>query len=421
MTILAILLTSAALTRVGKVFAGIFWSVQFCLFVLITPFAPPQPRNQAAIAILNLITLTALVLRVLASSVNEWTETISNWFRRHPKIEGLSLSAFILLALLAGAEFLATQIQHFSLLRFDQPMITFYLGKAVEDWRQFHITADAARTPDPYLLWKPVALFPYNSRGYKGPEFDETKPKLTYRIVTLGDSNTDGPERGAWPEELGRLLNSSPDSPGGFEVINAGVAGYSSLQGVRRLEEVLTFHPDLVLVSFGANDAALVGIPDKDFQVGSTSLVRSLFKYKIVRLYRYLIAKQRAAADHTSDNMQRQSRVSLEDYEKNLSRMAELVRSRNGRIVFLTRPYDSTAMLRAPSFRWIHRAPGYRDLTLQLGKRLNVLVFDAYAAFEHGGSKVFADESHFTPLGHTQMAGLLLTFLSENHLLDTSQ
>lgn len=40
-----------------------------------------------------------------------------------------------------------------------------------------------------------------------------------------------------------------------FDIINAGVAGNSSLDGLNRINEVIDLHPDLVVVCFGLNDA----------------------------------------------------------------------------------------------------------------------------------------------------------------------
>ena len=88
--------------------------------------------------------------------------------------------------------------------------------------------------------------------------------------MCYGDSLTDGPPRGGWPSWLNRLLQEQGRAGGRrFEVMNAGVAGYSSHQGVLRfLQEVDRYQPDLVLVSFGWNDAAeAIGQPDKTFKI----------------------------------------------------------------------------------------------------------------------------------------------------------
>ena len=78
-----------------------------------------------------------------------------------------------------------------------------------------------------------------------------------YRIVWLGDSTTVGwgvPLDGAAPKILERELNAS--GRGRFEVLNAGVGNYDTVQEV---EHYLTldrsFHPDLVILEYFINDA----------------------------------------------------------------------------------------------------------------------------------------------------------------------
>ena len=69
-------------------------------------------------------------------------------------------------------------------------------------------------------------------------------------IVCLGDSITAGIGAGSaptYPELLGDLL-------GGVEVINEGVPGDTSADGLERLDDVLAHDPWLVIVELGGND-----------------------------------------------------------------------------------------------------------------------------------------------------------------------
>ena len=118
--------------------------------------------------------------------------------------------------------------------------------------------------------------------------------------MCYGDSLTDGPPRGGWPSWLHRLLAEQPPAPvRRFEVLNAGVAGYSSHQGVLRfLQEVDRYQPDLVLVSFGWNDAAqAIGQPDKTFKIPPWPVVvcqRALVRYRAYLVLMYYTQKWRA-------------------------------------------------------------------------------------------------------------------------------
>ena len=93
-------------------------------------------------------------------------------------------------------------------------------------------------------------------------------------FIAIGDSNTFGwtVDDGAnWPAQLeGRLRAVRP----GVEVVNAGVWGYTLYQGRRRFEEMLAFHPDMVIISFGANDAHQVTVPDVAYVRGHDRIAR---------------------------------------------------------------------------------------------------------------------------------------------------
>ena len=69
-------------------------------------------------------------------------------------------------------------------------------------------------------------------------------------ILAFGDSLTEGygaPEGNAYPEVLARIL--------GVKVLNAGVSGETSAQGLARLPALLDAHqPDILILITGGND-----------------------------------------------------------------------------------------------------------------------------------------------------------------------
>ncbi len=94
---------------------------------------------------------------------------------------------------------------------------------------------------------------------------DEAQSK-DFTIVCLGDSIT----RAGYPAELEKLLQ--------VKVINAGVGGNTSRQGLARLDrDVLTNKPNVVLVFFGANDSRLdapkTHVPLKEYEKNLTTIV----------------------------------------------------------------------------------------------------------------------------------------------------
>ncbi|MBC7232801.1 MAG: SGNH/GDSL hydrolase family protein [Chloroflexi bacterium] len=88
--------------------------------------------------------------------------------------------------------------------------------------------------------------------------WDEIKDK--YRIVCLGDSITYGedlPYAETYPAILADLLKQKHADLDAV-VINSGVRGHTSVQGLARLErDVLWYKPHVVFIAFGLNDGRL--------------------------------------------------------------------------------------------------------------------------------------------------------------------
>lgn len=100
-----------------------------------------------------------------------------------------------------------------------------------------------------------------NSHGLRGKDYPVVKPPQTYRILILGDSMTFGwgvPEESTFPARLETALNQSHTTTRckRFEVLNAGVGNYNSVQEVTYFKERgIDWQPDLVILSFFINDA----------------------------------------------------------------------------------------------------------------------------------------------------------------------
>jgi len=129
---------------------------------------------------------------------------------------------------------------------------------------------------DPFVLWRnkpsarktqPVnpAIFGQNATwtiendaaGLRGPERAAAEDENVYRILCVGDSvtfgfNVDQPD--PYPAQLEALLRAR--HPGRrIDVLNAGVPGWSWVQGLRFLEAYgLAMRPDLVIAAHGTND-----------------------------------------------------------------------------------------------------------------------------------------------------------------------
>ena len=196
-----------------------------------------------------------------------WLERLDAYVRQHAAAPKALLLFGSVVVTFGGIEYLGQFLTRTHVVDVYSPMLT-QVPTGTEDWRVAHITADEHRVPDPVLWWRPIDRSPYNSLRMKGPEVTEEKPAKVFRILCYGDSNTDGPGRGSWPERLQEVLERGGSGSIDFEVLNAGVAGYSSHQGLLRFrQQVNQYRPDLVLVSFGWNDVATaLGAPDKAFR-----------------------------------------------------------------------------------------------------------------------------------------------------------
>lgn len=96
-------------------------------------------------------------------------------------------------------------------------------------------------------------------------------------IDCFGDSITAGygVEPGhAYPDDLQAALDSRGYH---YRVVNSGIPGNTTKDGVDRLKNVLALHPSIVIVEFGGNDG-LRGIPITDTRRNLNTIVRTLLQ-----------------------------------------------------------------------------------------------------------------------------------------------
>ncbi len=183
-------------------------------------------------------------------------------------------------------------------------------------------------------------------------------------------------------------------------VVNAGVWGYSSFQGLRRLNEILCLGPDMVLVSFGGNDAHKVAVSDAQYAV---AIPRSwIFKTKTGQLllgaWDALRVRRRGRTDR-----ELVFRVSPQEYRANLNEMISLS-ERNGVVcVLLTRAFTGPI---EEELSWKIYAPDYVAATIEVGRARGVAVVDLNAGFRDR-PECFVDEAHFNKDGHRLAARIL--------------
>jgi len=187
-------------------------------------------------------------------------------------------------------------------------------------------------------------------------------------VVCLGDSITHGaglPHGHRYPDVLESLLP-------GTKVINAGIGGKTSQQGMARLEtDVLAFQPRWVVMLFGTNDSVLTA-PGR-------------FK------------------------------VPLEQYEKNLRELVDRCRQKNARVVLCTLP----AIVPEPYFtrhpKEYYEPQGglekllrdYRAAVQRVAQTTGSPMVDLYEIFRQDLSLLRPDGVHPEPAGAKRIAEMV--------------
>ena len=227
---------------------------------------------------------------------------------------------------------------------------------------------------DPLLLWrlKPnldhavwdFTVLSTNADHLRAEHVGETiEPKRpgAVRIVCLGDSVTFGyrvptvwpdkpteydPEWLPYPMLLEKQLRAAnPDRS--IDVITMAVPGYTSHQGLAWLRrDIDRLQPDLLIVSFGWNDASLSDVPDREairtnwYAVAVRWLIdRSQAFAHATRWLRAREANHQDQAQKTRTAVRLTARVSQQEYLNNLLAIESLARQRGASVIVMAAPY----------------------------------------------------------------------------------
>jgi lysophospholipase L1-like esterase len=308
------------------------------------------------------------------------------------------------IALVIAAIIVAIALGEVALRAIDYHYSPVKIGDGIAgDFREEHAFHDRHLVYDPDLIWRPLSgqFSPFNPQGFRGLPVVMPKPAGTFRIFALGDSNTFGwdvDDGVNWPAQLHTMLKDQ-----GAEVINAGVWGYTSFQGLARFKELIAFNPDLIMVSFGGNDAHQVRVPDDRYVRGHDRIDRLTRATRKLRVAQLAVAGWDLAGVAAAGSGSLVPRVSLDDYRRNLREMIALGRSRGIIVVLLTRPFIGES---DDPKSWKTYAPQYNAATLAIAAEEHVPAIDVFAAF-HNREKLFDDESHFGVEGHHEAALML--------------
>ncbi len=200
------------------------------------------------------------------------------------------------------------------------------------------------------FTWQEKPRVRINSEGFRGPERTRGRSTEVYRVLCIGNSVTFGlyvEEHETFAAILRQALEHA--RPGRrIEVINAGVAGYTSFQGRRYLERELSdLDSDLIVVEFGINDASDGGFlkaPDSEVRfVGGRRMLALRDQLRHSRLFfvaETLLTRLRVdILTRLTEEQGEVHRVSIEEYAENLRAIADLARAHGAEPIFLNLPY----------------------------------------------------------------------------------
>lgn len=298
---------------------------------------------------------------------------------------------------------------------------------------------------DPDMGWKPRPDYSgegieINSKGFRGPEFSIEKSEGVFRIVTMGDSCTFGVvgTGAAYPAKLQNLLNTSGayDCPLTYEVINAGVEGYSTWNVLQRLrKEVLPLKPDLVMVYVGWNDLYAFDPENPSNPARKESFFNQLLSHSYVLrvMARLVYWEVKPILERTTQEREiiYQEFIPVEFIE-NYHQIIRTCQDNDVEVVILTMPSllgaedweDKTDTLHFPHFTSDPKLltllwRKYNRIIRQIAAEENVPLIDLAKEMEalSGESEYFFDTLHYYEDGHEKVAEIISGQLRKADLL----
>ena len=303
-------------------------------------------------------------------------------------------------------------------------VVVFYFA-ALESVLQIYVSHHPYQKfiPDPVSHWKVnPALTKYettqNSKNNNMPfdngvqdlEYSTTKEKGSYRILCYGDSQTYGLSwvktmAETYPKQLQQKLREEfPHKR--IEVMNMGVAGYTSYQGLIFLKNIGShYDPDCVILAFGYHDGNTTYSRDKDVSSENPLLIkirRIFYRSQIYLLIRKKILEHKAyKIEDNGEPIFR--RVPLDDFQDNIREFAELGKKNGFRTVLMILPQQYEQNVRHPQ---------YADATRKAAKENNLLLIDCAQSvkgmpLDKQNIWFMEDRCHMTVEGHKKISEIM--------------
>ncbi len=302
-------------------------------------------------------------------------------------------------------------------------------------WYAQHAQDTTAYRPDPVKIWDIVPGFDFmkQERDKKNRTGIITDNRLNVpksageiRVLCLGDSSTMGwtdpqhtvPEA-PYPQNLENALRERFPAKN-ISVINAGLSGYTSFQGLMLLKQVIDSKPDLITLAFAFHDANLDYDEDKSHMTDNERVQAAriiLYRSQLYLLLRkYIVGYKNAQTlRDPSHRVKAVPRVAKEDYLQNIEAMRALAQANGAKLMLINMPLNWDVRLPATS-----DYVGYQKLNLEYGQKSGVPVLDANQTWNaHREPDLFqpTNPNHLVLKGSQRLARELADFIARHNLL----
>ncbi|HEY0765167.1 MAG TPA: GDSL-type esterase/lipase family protein [Pyrinomonadaceae bacterium] len=294
---------------------------------------------------------------------------------------------------------------------------------------------------DPLLLWrlKPNLDHAYwdfttvstNAQSFRADYPIGAKPAGTFRIVCLGDSVTFGyrvppvwperpndfdPEWQPFPMLLEKELRKANPNRS-IEVFPMAVPGYTSHQGLAWLRRDIDYlNPDVVIASFGWNDASASDVPDRE------AIDTRWWPVAI----RWLIDHSQAFAHATRWLRSRNEvkpvahypvpRVSQQEYVANFNAIVRLAKDRGAGVIVIGAPYRDSKT-NPPEAQLMTQYRAWLKSAMQQSQTPYLEILELTEAAGSVNEGFFGELIHPNHMGHRLMASELLKLMDQQRLL----
>ena len=236
--------------------------------------------------------------------------------------------------------------------------------------------------------------FSTNSAGFRGKALRPEGKRV--RVLALGDSITFGlgvEDDETWPEQLETSLNAGRDVAQ-YEVINTGVPGYTSFQGMRLLDKRgFGFGPAVVVACFGQNDC--------DSWEVRTDIEKAIDEEQAAKEKEqstsdfFLLARRavRQANRASAKEGEKKQRLTPGDFRSTLIQMRELCDEHGVHLIFVLWPQEWQVL------EGNRERDHYEPLLVEVAHATGTLLVDLCDVFSGETEPLYADPVHGNAAG----------------------